>query len=202
MTSSFSFFCFLMITFEPLITVQNGSNIGKSLSRSIRRRTFGLDIFIIKEMVTDWKFENLTLASDFCQFLADNFGTSHHSAKMEDTIGKSFSRSIRRRTFGLDIFIIKRKWWQIEILKIWLWLQIFVGFWPITLEPLITVQKWKIPSQRSSHDLSDADNLVLISSLLRKWRQIEIVENLTSSFSFVLFSDDNFGTAHHSAKWK
>ena len=57
-------------------------------------------------MVTDWNFENLTLASDFCRFLADNFGTAHHSAKMEDTIGKSFSRSIRCRQFGLDIFII------------------------------------------------------------------------------------------------
>ena len=116
--------------------------IGKSLSRSIRRRTLGLDIFIIKEMVTDWNFENLTLASDFCRFLADNFGTAHHSAKMEDTIGRA-SPDLSDAEHLVLISSLLRKWWQIEIFKIWLWLQIFVGFWLITLEPLTTVQKWR-----------------------------------------------------------
>ena len=86
-------------------------------------------------MVTDWNFENLTLASDFCRFLADNFGTAHHSAKMEDTIGKSFSRSIRCRTCGLDIFIIKEMAtdWNFENLRTMLAMgshMIFVGFRP------------------------------------------------------------------------
>ena len=101
------FFFFLTLTFEPLITVQNGSNIGKSLSRSIRRRTFGLVIFIINEMVADWNFENLTLASDFCRFLADNFGTAHHSAKWKIPLQRSSHDLSDADTFGLDIFIIE-----------------------------------------------------------------------------------------------
>ena len=122
-----------------------------------------------------------------------------------------------------------RKWWQIEILKIWLWLQIFVGFCPITLEPLITVQKWKIPSERACQDLSDAEHVAALDILIIKewWPVIEIwkfdfqdlsdfgldisllrADNFgtahhSASFSFCeVFSDDNFGTAHHSAKWK
>ena len=148
--------------------------IGKSFSRSMRRRTFGLDIFIIKEMVTDWNFENLTLASDFCRFLADNFGTAHHSAKMEDTIAKIFSRSIRRRKFGLDIFIIKEMVtdWNFENLTL---ASDFCWFLADNFGTAHHSAKMEIPSERASQDLSDADNLVFISSLLSKWRLIEIL---------------------------
>ena len=105
-----------------------------------------------------------------------------------------------------------RKWWQIEILKIWLWLQIFVGFWPITLEPLITVQKWKIPSEENIWSwIFIGLELLVTRSITRRTFGLDIFiikemvtdwnfENLTLASDFCRFLADNFGTAHHSAK--
>ena len=167
------FLCFLVITLNRSLQCKKEGTIAKIFSRSIRRR----NLVLISSLLRKWRqIEILKIwlpASVLFCFLTITFEPL--ITVQNGVTSERASQDLSDAEHLVLISSLLRKWWQIEILKIWLWLQIFVGFWPITLEPLITVQKWKIPSERASQDLSDADNLVLISSLLTKWRLIEIL---------------------------